>query len=354
MKAFNFKLVSLVLILLFTFFAAGCSSTEKQEPAPEPGTKATEKPAESAATPEQKYEVTILGGSAGGMWSVITEGVAESIRRGLSTNARITTEPGKDGPNQSLVNKGEVEFAVGYEATAMAAINGLEPYAEKHNDLMAVAVLSPIMPFQFFVDAKTGLKSFSDLSQKKYPLKMSGNKKGSMMEIVTRKVLEAHDASYDNIKKWGGKIEYLPATEALATWDTGLLEAVGEVAQYPLSAYVEFAMKHKLGLLPITDEAILKKLSADLGMTTLTIPANTYTFQPEPVPALNTQLLLLVNKNLDEKTVYDIVKSMHSNLSYLNNVHSSLKTLDGKAMAQTSISLHPGAIKFYKEAGFLN
>lgn len=353
MKAFNLKLISIVFILLLTVLTAGCGSTEKPAPAPENAPKTTEQSSESKAAPAQNYQVTILGGSAGGMWSVITEGVAESIRRGLSGNARITTEPGKDGPNQTMVNKGEVEFAVGYEATAMAALNAVEPYKEKHNDLVGVAVLSPIMPFQFFVDAKTGLKSFDDIAQKKYPLKLSGNKKGSMMEIVTRKVLEAHGASYDNIKSWGGKVEYLPASEALTNWDTGLLEAAGEVAQYPLSAYVEFAMKHDLTLLPIKDEAIIKKLAQELGMTPTTIPANTYKFQPEAVAALNTPLLLLANKNLDEQMVYDVVKAMHSNLSYLNNVHAALKTLDGKAMSQMQVPLHPGAEKFYKEAGFI-
>jgi uncharacterized protein len=328
MKAPSWKLLGLALVvLLFQGFGP--------------------KPASAA------YKVTILGGSAGGMWSVITEGVAESIRRGLPSGARITTEPGKDGPNQTMVNRSEVELAVGYEATAVAAIEGKEPYPAKHDNLVGVAVLSPIMPFQFFIDAKSGIKSFEDLAKNKYPLKVSPNRKGSMMEIVTRKVLEAHGASYDNIKKWGGKVEFLPANEALTIWNTGLLESAGEVAQYPLSAYVEFSMRNKLAVLPIRDEAVIKKLCDDLGMTTHTIPANTYSFQPEAVPTINTPLILLASKSLDPNMVYDIVKALHGNLGYLNNVHSALKTLNGKSMAQMKVPLHPGAAKFYKEAGIL-
>jgi len=222
-----------IFILLLIFAVTGCSSAPNQAPGNEQQTNTAEEPAASQGDSAANYQVTILGGSAGGMWSVITEGVAESIRRGLPGGSRITTEPGKDGPNQTMVNTGEVELAVGYEATALAAINAREPYRDKHDNLMGVAVLSPIMPFQFFIDNKSGITSFNELADKKYPLKLSANKNGSMMEIVTRKVLEAHGASYDNIKKWGGKVEFLPANEALATWDTGLLEAAGEVAQYP-------------------------------------------------------------------------------------------------------------------------
>ncbi|MBU2498706.1 MAG: TRAP transporter substrate-binding protein, partial [Proteobacteria bacterium] len=115
------------------------------------------------------YKITILGGSAGGVWSVMTEGVAESIRRALP-DARITTEPGKDGPNQVMVSKKEVEIAVTNEGTSYAAVNGLDPYKSKLPNIRTLAVLNPTSPFQFFIDEKTGMKSFQEIKDRKFPL----------------------------------------------------------------------------------------------------------------------------------------------------------------------------------------
>ena len=357
MKLLNKKLMSMLILILLVFSVAGCATTGESPSTGEPSTSepSTSEPSdESTPVATENYQATILGGSAGGMWSVITEGVAESIRRGMSPDSRITTEPGKDGPNHTMVNRGEIELAVGYEATAVMAMNGIEAFSEKHNDLVGVAVLSPIMPFQFFVDNKTGLTSMDELAIQEYPLRVSPNQAGSLMEIVTRKALEAHNASYENIKSWGGNVDFLPNTQAMANWDMGLLDAVGEVAQYPLSAYVEFSMKNDISLMTMNDDEVINQLAEELGMTPYTIPANSYTFQPEDIKTIKSQLILMANKDLDETMVYEIVKAMHSNLNYLNNVHISLSTLDGKKMAEMNVPLHSGAVKFYKEAGYID
>ena len=52
-----------------------------------------------AALAADTHNLTILGGGSGGLWAIISEGVGETLRRSMP-NVRVTTEPGKDGPNQ--------------------------------------------------------------------------------------------------------------------------------------------------------------------------------------------------------------------------------------------------------------
>jgi TRAP transporter TAXI family solute receptor len=305
-------------------------------------------PAASAAD----YKITILGGSAGGVWSVITEGVAESIRRGIPS-AQVTTEPGKDGPNQVMVNKGEVQFAITYDATNFSGLNGIGPYKEKLAKLRTVAILDPVSAFQFIIDAKTGITSFQDIKDKKYPLKLGTNRRGTLMQLSGEKVLEAYGITYADIEKWGGKIQPVPNTQALDLWDAGQLDAAQEVAQYPASQYIEHATKHELRILSIDDDK-LPQLQKELGMTPYTIPANAYPFQKEPVRTLNTNLVLLTSADQPEQLVYDVVKAMNQNIKYLNTVHANLKDLTPKAMANgPMVELHPGAAKYYREIGAL-
>lgn len=300
----------------------------------------------------KNYKITILGGSAGGLWSVITEGVAESIRRSIP-DAQITTEPGKDGPNQVMISKNEVQLAVTHDATNYEALEGLEPYKQKLTNIRTAAVLNPTATFQFIIDEKTGIKSFDDIAAKKYPLRVGANRRGTLMQISGQRVLEAYGASFENIEKWGGKIHYIPSRQAVDLWDAGQLDAVQEVSQFPSSRYLEHGKKHKLRMLPIAKEK-LPKLGEILGMTPYTIPANSYPWQKEEILTLNTKLILLTSADQPDELVYDVVKAMYSSLDYLHKVHANLKGLTPEIMANdVMVPLHPGAAKFYKEIGAL-
>ncbi len=298
------------------------------------------------------YKITILGGSAGGMWSVMTEGVAESIRRSLP-DSRVTTEPGKDGPNQVMVSKKQVEFAVTNESTSYAAVEGSAPYKEKYPKIRTVAVLNPTSPFQFFIDQKTGITSFLELKEKRYPLRIGVNQKGSLMQICGEIVLGAYGITFEDIVKWGGKIHYIRARQALDLWDAGQLDATSEVMQFPASAYIEHSQKHKLLMLPVTQDRVAG-LSKLLGMPPFTIPANAYPFQKEAYSTINTKLTLISSVEQPVEMVYDVVKAMYTNLDYLHKVHANLRGLTGEIMArEPTVELHPGAIKFYREIGVI-
>ncbi|MCP4763921.1 MAG: C4-dicarboxylate ABC transporter substrate-binding protein, partial [archaeon] len=54
----------------------------------------------------------------------------------------------------------------------------------------------------------------------------------------------------------------------------------------------------------------------------------------------------------DKKVVYTITKAIFENLKDLKQLHPALKYLDAMSMLQgLSAPLHPGALKYYKEAG---
>ena len=57
---------------------------------------------------------------------------------------------------------------------------------------------------------------------------------------------------------------------------------------------------------------------------------------------------------MPEDQVYEITKALAKNVSKLGDVVSAVKGLDVKGMASdVGVPLHPGAEKYYKEAGAL-
>ena len=122
-----------------------------------------------AALAADTRNLTILGGGSGGLWAIISEGVGETLRRSMP-NVRVTTEPGKDGPNQVMTSRGEVQFALATDVLTLKAIKGEAPFkGRKLDNLRLVAVMNPINALQFFVDAKTGPSPFRTSRTRRFP-----------------------------------------------------------------------------------------------------------------------------------------------------------------------------------------
>ena len=225
-----------------------------------------------AALAADTHNLTILGGGSGGLWAIISEGVGETLRRSMP-NVRVTTEPGKDGPNQVMTSRGEVQFALATDVLTLKAIKGEAPFkGRKLDNLRLVAVMNPINALQFFVDAKTGAKSIQDIKDKKIPLRITVNRQGTLIDVATEELLKTYGITYSDIAKWGGKVHKIPGPEATDLWDAGQMDAIVEVSQFPTSRFYELGQKHDLIVLPI-DPANQEKLNKELGTSSLTIPA---------------------------------------------------------------------------------
>lgn len=341
----------LVLMLALALLVAACGGQQaKNKPAPTPAPEKTG--GQSGGPAGAPAKVTILGGAVGGVWSVISEGVGEALRRSLPAGSSVTVEPGKDGPNSVMVAQNEAELAVTYSVTAYTALQGTEPFKEKYPKVRAVALLNPNSAFHFVVkDAK--FKTLDELKEKKYPLKISVNKQGSTMEVASKAVLNAYGITYEDIEKWGGKVYFLSTADTMGLIDNGQAEAHSIIGEYPVKAFVEGALKHKFSLLPIKPE-VVEKVNQQLGTVPAEIPAGTYSFQPEAVPTLAASLMLITGADQPDDLVYNMTKALYEQLDYLKSVHATLKPLTAKDLPKTgNVPLHPGAEKFYREKGLL-
>jgi hypothetical protein len=85
----------------------------------------------------------------------------------------------------------------------------------------------------------------------------------------------------------------------------------------------------------------------------ITIPAGTYTNQlGGDVRTTIANNSIIVRANMDADLVYKMVKATWENLGEIHESAVILKTLNPKnAFAGVNLPLHPGAVKYYKEAG---
>jgi len=83
-----------------------------------------------------------------------------------------------------------------------------------------------------------------------------------------------------------------------------------------------------------------------------TIAAGTYPEQGKDIQTIAQPNFLAVNADVDEEHVYELTKSIYENLPFLQGIHKATMAMAiDKALAGLPVPLHPGAARYYTEAG---
>lgn len=130
----------------------------------------------------------------------------------------------------------------------------------------------------------------------------------------------------------------------------GTVDAVHGFAGIPIKSMADLADEQPCRLLLYTNEELDEILSANSQLIKTVIPAGTYKGQAENVETFGVKCLLCVSESMDEQLVYTVTKYLHQNIDEL----AQQKQKDsGFISKDLYIPLHPGAERYYKEAGLL-
>jgi len=86
-----------------------------------------------------------------------------------------------------------------------------------------------------------------------------------------------------------------------------------------------------------------------------TIPGGMYSNNPQPATTYGVMATLVVSAKQPDDVVYNLVKATFDNFDEFKKLHPAFANLDPKEMIKAGLSapLHPGAVKYYKEKGWL-
>jgi len=133
----------------------------------------------------------------------------------------------------------------------------------------------------------------------------------------------------------------------------GRMDGTGDVVPAPAGDILEASSSIKFNMLPVSDE-VINKVHQELGMTKGVIPKDAYNFLDKDIPTLNMPVVLITTSDQPEDVIYQIAKAVYNNTSYLKTVAKGYSDLNEKTIVEVNgIPLHPGAEKFFKEAGLL-
>ena len=294
-------------------------------------------PADAADT------LRMMTGPQGGIW-VPLGGALKDMWEKAIPGVSFQSLPGAGIANVRAIEEGKAEIGFGNSITSVDAAEGRAPFDKKHANVCQLATLYP-QYFQMVVPAEAKIDSVKDLKGKSITTQPRGN----TGELITKQILEVNGLSYNDVK-----VSFVSYTDSVAQMKDGHAVAFSLGTAAPAGAIMDLASARDIKVLDLSgDLAGMKKLNP--GYNLVTIKSGTYPKQDKDVKVIGYATHLVASCKLPEDKAYAMVKAISANVSSLSAIGKDIAGLDPKRMAEDiGVPLHPGARKFYKEAGALN
>lgn len=299
----------------------------------------------SKSTQAKKTDVVIGTGGTAGTYYVVAAAMAQAITNN-SDSLNVIVQPTKGSiENINLTNTGDIQFGMSNADGVFFAYNGTGSYQTIGKQNVSALMALYMSAGQMAAKKDSGIKSYADLKNKKVCLGPPSTTIVEMSKAILRKY--GIDPEKD-IKPY-----YLSFDEGLQKLTDGEIDATFFVAGIPTAALINASSTGKVVLVDV-DPAILNEISAEMPYyEPYLIPAGTYKGTVQDIHTLKIYTEIFVNNDVPEEVCYEFVKQALENVTEYTDAHVVCQEITTETAAQTSVALHPGAEKYYKEIGVI-
>ncbi|WP_340151212.1 TAXI family TRAP transporter solute-binding subunit [uncultured Sneathiella sp.] len=310
----------------------------------------------AGSTAQADNNITILGGPVGGGWYMIASGMAEIIQ---STYPELVVRvvPGGGLVNPPRVGTGDADFALSLSVNTEMAMKGGDPYEEAYEDIRSVAWGFNTTVYQVVAREEVPVNTFDEIISEKFAAKLATPGMQTMGGWTVKKLFNEYDVSIDDVKDWGGAHYQGSHSRSGDLLRDGQANILMTLLPLPAPNILEVSNVRKLKFLPMSDE-LMGKMVEKYGYGRGEIPVDAYKGAiqiDKPIPALTIASGLIANANLSDEVVYKVTKALMDNADRVRKIHRSMVTFVpgeiAKAENRGNIGLHPGAQKYFEEAG---
>lgn len=252
--------------------------------------------------------------------------------------------------NNAAVQNGELEAGLAAADVTRSMYLGEGKFEGKpHPKLRIIANLFP-EDLHLVMPAGSSINDLGDLEGKRVGIAQAG----SGTQVAVLQMLEAWGITRDNIEE--AELNNSQSAERLAD---GQIDAYFYAAGWPVAAMVQLASTKGMSLHSFSDDDLAKINEIIPAYIPSEIPGGVYEGVDAAVKTPAVSAMLVVSSDLEEELVYGITKAIWNDNTrkLLDNGHAKGKqitpetALDG--VAALGVPLHPGAEKFYREAGLM-
>ena len=294
----------------------------------------------------QAQTVGIATGPQGTPTNATGSAIAKVVNEasGLQTRAIPNTSNDVAMP---LVQRGEVEFAIASSDLANTAVHGIEQFdGRKLDKIRVVAKLFPLN-VAIIVRKDSGIKTAADMKGKKYPSEFTAQKG----------VLKVAEALLANAGLTYKDVNGVPVPNT-SRGNDDFVQGKSDSAMLALGAARLKQTDAQVGgirVLPIdTTPAGMARMQKYMPLAyAYKLKGGSMPGADEDISIMAYDLLLVASADTPDDVVYKTVKAMHLGKDKLLAVTPVFRDFQPTGMypGYKALQYHPGALKYYKEAG---
>lgn len=303
-----------------------------------------------AAQPVQAEEIAIGTASRAGVYFQVGQAIcrllnAETTQHEVTCKA-LPTEGSID--NLQQLRAGKLQLGVVQSDWQYRAANGTGIFKSVGPDPDLRALFSVHgEPFTVVARRDAGIKSFDDLKGKRVNIGNPGSGQRATLEVLM------------DAKGWDKNVfslaNELSASEQSLALCHDRVQAMVYVVGHPNASVAQAVDLCDAIIVPVTGPVVDRLLADNPYYARTQVPGGVYKGNPQPVSTFGVKATVVASTRLSPDTAYLLVKTVFENLDDFKKQHPAFANLEAVGMIKDGLSapLHEGALRYYREKGWL-
>jgi hypothetical protein len=304
------------------------------------------------ATPVQAQQqfVTIGTGGVTGVYYAAGGAICRLVNKDRAQHGMRCSVESTGGSvyNVNTIKAGELDFGVAQSDVQFNAVKGEAQFKDAGpvGELRAVFALHP-EPLTILARKETGATKMEDFKGKRFNVGNPGSGQRATMEMLLPALgMSTRDFSLAS--------ELKPDEHGAALCDNKI-DGVAYTVGPPAANIPEPTTTCGAKLVPLTGEGVEKLIAQYPYFAHATVPGGLYANNPEPTNTFGVVATFVSSTRVSDEVVYTMVKAVFDNFEEFKKLHPAFANLDPQQMIKEGLSapLHDGAVRYYKEKGWM-
>ncbi len=308
------------------------------------------------ALAQGKRFIAIGTGGPTGVYFVVGQSVcrmihkeaAEGRKKGRKHGIRCAA-PSTAGSTYNIgnVKEGELDFGVAQSDWQYHAYNGTSKFEGRQFKKIRAVFSVHAEPLHIIVGGNSGINGWDGLKGKRVGIGNPGSGQYNTMSFL----MEQHGWD-ESVFKLAAPLTSTEQSKALCD---GKIDAYIYTVGVP-NAGVSVATDGCGARIVDFNTDVVKKLVKERPYHAwATIPKGTYKTTSKDVRTFGVMATFITSADVPNDVVYEVTRAVFENLDDFRKLHPAFKNLDPKKMITDGLSapLHAGAVKYYKEKGWM-
>lgn len=273
-----------------------------------------------------------------------TAGIADVLNRNMENLEAVAEATRGYIDNARLLSAGDIQVAMATTASAVDAYNGVGVFeGVEPGRVLSWMSIAPTYMHVITLEGDS-ISSLQDLRGKRVGMGQPGG-----TSLIDNQALMSTLGLVEGDDFKAFKIRLGPMLDGLAD---GNIDVVLWDGSIPLGPVIQISSTQSVNFLEITDDELAALQADHPAFFRVTIPGGTYNGVDEDIAVFGNGNAMTIDANMPEELVYEMTKTIMSNLDTLGAIHPALGALSADTVLRGfSAPLHPGALRYYREIG---